>query len=109
MKEGERVVVSANFLIDAESNLRAALQGMASAQSTPPAYDMGAHDMSGHGMPAAADGAHAEHAMPTTSTPDPHAGHVMPAAPKPASHADHEIPPPKADPHANHDMSDRER
>lgn len=29
LKEGERVVVSANFLIDAESNLKAALAGMA--------------------------------------------------------------------------------
>ncbi len=31
VKPGERVVVGANFLIDAESNLRAALQGFASA------------------------------------------------------------------------------
>lgn len=29
--EGERVVTSANFLIDAESNLKAALQGFAAA------------------------------------------------------------------------------
>ncbi|MCC7097847.1 MAG: efflux RND transporter periplasmic adaptor subunit [Thermomonas sp.] len=106
--EGERVVVEGNFLIDAESNLRAALQGMATAQPAAPAHDTGAHDMIGHGMPAA-DGARAEHAMPTASKPDPHAGHVMPAAPKPDPHADHEMPPPKADPHANHDMSDRER
>ena len=31
VREGDRVVVSANFLIDAESNLKAALQGMAAA------------------------------------------------------------------------------
>ena len=30
---GDRVVTSANFLIDAESNLKAALQGMAAATS----------------------------------------------------------------------------
>jgi Cu(I)/Ag(I) efflux system membrane fusion protein len=33
--EGDRVVVSANFLIDAESNLKAALQGMATPEATP--------------------------------------------------------------------------
>ena len=31
MAEGDRVVVAANFLIDAESNLRAALRGLAAA------------------------------------------------------------------------------
>ncbi|QFU14751.1 efflux RND transporter periplasmic adaptor subunit [Microvirga thermotolerans] len=33
--EGDRVVVSANFLIDAESNLKAALQGMATSEAKP--------------------------------------------------------------------------
>ena len=33
--EGDRVVVSANFLIDAESNLKAALQGMATPEAKP--------------------------------------------------------------------------
>ncbi len=32
VKEGERVVVSANFLIDAESNLKAALSGFGSSK-----------------------------------------------------------------------------
>lgn len=32
---GEKVVVAANFLIDAESNLKAALSGMAAAEGTP--------------------------------------------------------------------------
>ena len=32
VREGERVVVSANFLIDAESNLQSALEGMSSGQ-----------------------------------------------------------------------------
>jgi Cu(I)/Ag(I) efflux system membrane fusion protein len=35
IKPGERVVVSANFLIDAESNLRAALQGFGSGDEPP--------------------------------------------------------------------------
>jgi Cu(I)/Ag(I) efflux system membrane fusion protein len=33
--EGDKVVVAANFLIDAESNLKAALQGMATSEATP--------------------------------------------------------------------------
>jgi membrane fusion protein, copper/silver efflux system len=35
LKEGDRVVTSANFLIDAESNLRAALQGFAQPEAKP--------------------------------------------------------------------------
>ena len=50
--DGEQVVVSANFLIDAESNLRAALSGFAppgSAPTTPPAdAPSAAHDHKGH-------------------------------------------------------------
>jgi Cu/Ag efflux protein CusF len=37
VKEGELVVTSANFLIDAESNLKAALAGFGSASNTAPA------------------------------------------------------------------------
>ena len=37
VKEGEPVVVSANFLIDAESNLKAALGGLGSVSNTPQA------------------------------------------------------------------------
>ena len=37
IEEGERVVVAANFLIDAESNLKAALGGMASPEGGAPA------------------------------------------------------------------------
>ncbi len=93
LREGERVVVEGNFLIDAESNLRAALQDMAPEQATPHA---------GHELPAAptpGQDAHAGHAMPAAAAPkaaaDPHAGHVMPDKPE-------------ADPHAGHDMSDME-
>ena len=109
LRAGERVVVEGNFLIDAESNLRAALQTMA-----PPDPHAG-HDMSGHAMPAAPQPAaqpdpHAGHDMSNhamsaapqpAAKPDPHAGHdmsnhTMPAAPKPAA---------QPDPHAGHDMS----
>jgi len=44
--EGEAVVTSANFLIDAESNLKAALKGFAEgsgARAEQPAHDHGAH------------------------------------------------------------------
>jgi Cu(I)/Ag(I) efflux system membrane fusion protein len=60
VEAGESVVVSANFLIDAESNLRAALQGM-DAGTTPPAAT------EGHAPPAAAEDAPAE--------PDAHSDH----------------------------------
>ena len=33
--EGDRVVVAANFLIDAESNLKAALRGLTPAETQP--------------------------------------------------------------------------
>ena len=36
VKAGEKVVTGANFLIDAESNLRAALQGFSGPSSSPP-------------------------------------------------------------------------
>jgi Cu(I)/Ag(I) efflux system membrane fusion protein len=57
---GEAVVVSANFLIDAESNLRSAMQGMDHGTAPPP---------SGEGAAAPADTEEA----PTE--PDPHASH----------------------------------
>jgi membrane fusion protein, copper/silver efflux system len=46
LSEGEAVVISANFLIDAESNLRAAFKGFATSSGTPleePAGGIGAH------------------------------------------------------------------
>jgi Cu(I)/Ag(I) efflux system membrane fusion protein len=97
LAEGEPVVVSANFLIDAESNLQSALAGL------------GGH--AGHGAPApgtdAPQDAHA--ARDTTGTPDPQAGHgarpaaPVPAAPRPAA-PEPTAPPPAqpADPHAGH-------
>jgi len=68
LAEGEQVVVSANFLIDAESKLQSALEGL------------GGH--AGHGTPSATG----EDAQPESGSEviDPHAGHVMPATPKDA-------------------------
>jgi len=45
LAEGEAVVTSANFLIDAESNLKAALKGFAEAapQASEPGHAMGEH------------------------------------------------------------------
>src|SRR6185437_14837010 len=49
VKEGEAVVTSANFLIDAESNLKAALKGFTEADAPPPAATSnGAKDMGVH-------------------------------------------------------------
>ena len=87
--EGERIVVSANFLIDAESNLQSALQGLA--------------DGAGHGAPSGpTEDPHARHredaAGPRAGRGEevavPHAGHAMPAAseetsPSPIGHEGH--------------------
>ncbi|WP_342618507.1 efflux RND transporter periplasmic adaptor subunit [Rhodoferax sp. GW822-FHT02A01] len=44
VKEGEQVVVSANFLIDAESNLKAAVAGFGAAQTSAPAASATGHE-----------------------------------------------------------------
>ena len=41
LTEGERVVTSANFLIDSESSLKAALSAMTGKPPTPPASGAG--------------------------------------------------------------------
>ncbi len=94
---GERVVVAANFLIDAESNLQSALEGMAA----PTADD--AADHTGHA-------GHDAHPSEPSGMSD-HSGHDMqstPAAPPTGheGHEGHEIdvkPPPSAD-HGSHDQ-----
>lgn len=68
LQDGEQVVVSANFLIDAESNLQSALEGL-----YPPA-------------PAADQPVEPQ----APAIPDPHAMHRMEAPPAAADHADHE-------------------
>jgi Cu(I)/Ag(I) efflux system membrane fusion protein len=68
LAEGEQVVVSANFLIDAESNLQSALEGLTGH--------------AGHGAPSGTtDDPHAGHGE---NAADPHAGHAMPATPEDA-------------------------
>jgi Cu(I)/Ag(I) efflux system membrane fusion protein len=65
LSDGEQVVVDGNFLIDAESNLKAALG------------TLGGHAAPG-GTPAASAGAKPAPAMPETATPgvaNEHAGH----------------------------------
>jgi Cu(I)/Ag(I) efflux system membrane fusion protein len=73
---GEKVVTTANFLIDSESRLRAAIQGFGAAAEEPapaPPATKGAPDP------------HAGHGAPPAPPADPHAGHgamkPMPAAP----------------------------
>ena len=87
--EGEQVVVSANFLIDAESNLQSALQGLEghTGHGTPSGTTEDPH--AGHGEDAADP-----HAAHGDEVADPHAGHSMPAAPEktppsPSSHEGH--------------------
>jgi Cu(I)/Ag(I) efflux system membrane fusion protein len=118
LTQGEEVVVSANFLIDAESNLKAALEGLgAAAETTHEGHVTPAEDPhAGHQMPT--EHPHAGHRMPTQAPPttgqtpaaDPHAGHQMPAekpragsaTPAEDPHAGHQMP--MGDPHAGHVM-----
>lgn len=81
LADGEAVVVSANFLIDAESNLQSALQGLGGhAGHAAPASG----DTSGPAAEAATEDGHAGHT--TIATPDPHAGHAgAPTAQAPAA------------------------
>lgn len=48
VKDGEQVVVAANFLIDAESNLRAAIGGLGGGQAKPAAVSAPASEHKGH-------------------------------------------------------------
>jgi Cu(I)/Ag(I) efflux system membrane fusion protein len=86
VQAGEDVVASANFLIDAESNLQSALQGL------------GAH--AGHGETGPADEPEASGSSldgPSRHTENPHVGH--PASTAPRQQPDQ---PSALDPHAGH-------
>lgn len=87
VEAGESVVVSANFLIDAESNLRAALDSMA-PDGPPPAADHSGHgdlapaeDQTGHGdlAPTGDHGGHVPASEPAATDEPPaadrHPGH----------------------------------
>ncbi len=72
VQAGEDVVVSANFLIDAESNLTSALQGLTAAGGEDDGIDLD-HAKARQATP---DEEHAGHAMPEQAPQDdPHAGH----------------------------------
>ena len=69
LQEGDQIVTSAQFLIDSETNLKAAMQSMAGMPGMEPkggADPRGGGDMKGMDMPAAKPGA---------STPSPSPGH----------------------------------
>jgi RND family efflux transporter MFP subunit len=87
IKEGDTVVTSAQFLIDSETNLQAAMQAMA---ATMPGMDMGGMDMPGMDMggggtkatekpgekaPQGASGGHAGHTMEQKPPTDGHEAH----------------------------------
>ena len=102
VREGEHVVVSANFLIDAESNLQSALEGMSALQGDPAAPGK---PSSATGTPAgqpartpAPSAPPARRSQKPPSTPADHGGHgAQPALPPPA-------PAPGADGHDQHTM-----
>lgn len=82
LADGERVVVAANFLIDAESNLQSALQGMAPADT---GSEGGAEPRNPQPVKQA------DHGAPTGPSPDPHANHGAPLEPAPDPHAGHDM------------------
>lgn len=113
--EGERVVVAANFLLDAESNLQSALEGMGTSSAKPlasttlmrPGPDMPKEapaEMQGHGHPVQSVNGSAPTptpgAKPAQAPSDPHAGH--------GGDDSQEEPAAQDDPHAGHDMSGME-
>jgi Cu(I)/Ag(I) efflux system membrane fusion protein len=87
LAEGEQVVVSANFLIDAESNLQSALEGLGghAEHGTP-------SGTSEDPQPESGDGLSDPHAVRGDKVADPHARHSIPATPEetPPSPTGHE-------------------
>ncbi|WP_052107771.1 efflux RND transporter periplasmic adaptor subunit [Aerolutibacter daejeonensis] len=119
LAEGERVVVAANFLLDAESNLQSALAGMGTSSAEPgePITSMRAEAdvVPAEPSDAAAGVQNHEHSGQSVTSPgskptpgvkpvqtpsDPHVGH--------GEHDSHEEPAAQGDPHAGHDMSGME-
>jgi Cu(I)/Ag(I) efflux system membrane fusion protein len=75
VKEGEQVVVAANFLIDAESNLKAAVSGFGDASKAPPGGAMPATGSGASGgQPGASAPAVGHQAEGTVETVDAQAG-----------------------------------
>ena len=81
VREGERVVVSANFLIDAESNLQSALEGMSAQQGDPATPS----------KPSSAPGTPVAEPSPTSASPVERSQGTQP--PAPVDHSGHGEPP----------------
>jgi Cu(I)/Ag(I) efflux system membrane fusion protein len=77
LTEGDKVVTSANFLIDSESSLKAALSSMAPASPAP-----GAHVGHAPGPPASAPAAAPAAPLKATATPAPKAAYACPMHPE---------------------------
>ncbi len=86
LHDGERVVVSANFLIDAESNLQSALESLTSAHD---------HDTTGTDPDTHADpdphSAHSKLSTPTDNGASKHLEHAAPPEPD-MNHSSHAAP-----------------
>lgn len=114
LRAGERVVVSANFLIDAESNLQSALEGMTAGQGVSPADPDSVPPATNN--PAATPPDEHQHEPAPAKKPrvtppssnQEHTNHADMATPEPAADATqaHEgmaMPEPAAEAHAGHD------
>jgi len=95
LRAGERVVSTASFLVDAESNL-GALTEMSGAAAGADSAAMDGMDHSGHEMPADTVD-HSGHVMPADTVD--HSGHVMPA--DTVDHSGHVMPADTVD-HSGH-------
>ncbi|HSG46878.1 MAG TPA: efflux RND transporter periplasmic adaptor subunit [Longimicrobiales bacterium] len=97
LQAGERVVSTASFLVDAESNL-GALMDMSGGAGGAEDGGMDGMDHSGHLMPVDTVD-HSNHVMPVDTVD--HSGHVMPV--DTVDHSNHMMPPDTMD-HSNHVM-----
>ena len=93
IRPGDRIVTSAAFLVDAESNLGSLLE-----PGEMPGMEM--DGMEGGGAGEAMD--HSQHSMPAPEAED-HSGHVMPA-PDTMDHSQHQMAAPDTVDHSGHTM-----
>jgi hypothetical protein len=85
LEAGEKVITQANFLIDSESRLKAALAGLA---PPPGGHEHGAAPPAPAGGSAERKAPSPARVAPSPKRPDPHAGHETPAPPTP-DHSGH--------------------
>ena len=110
LHDGERVVVSANFLIDAESNLQTALEALDSSpdhsSDEHSAPDHSAHDHSSHALDAAGTGQDPlTPPVKGSDTPD-HLHHATHPAMPPDHNSHPDTPAPESTPEHVHDAHD---